>query len=191
MSLEIEPRGCKQPIKAPRKWPDAKLKSPGVKPRSLLSRHIPHPLPSMSAIFASNQRLSAASGNDDSSNEQRGPSSHEHSTASILEGTTRGNTPTTPSTPLTPTAHHNSDNSVFAPVLIGGGPLVTPSSAGSSISLSPGPPVPAYTPSNRPLSPLPPPLPPRRKRESSLGDVSPKVKQAPDAPRKFRSFYFL
>lgn len=92
---------------------------------------------------------------------------------------TRGNTPTTPSTPLTPTAHNNSDNSVFAPVFIGG--LVTPSSGGS-FSLSPGPPPPPYPAPTRPLSPLPPPLPPRRKRESSLGDTSPKVKQAADAP---------
>ena len=107
---------------------------------------------------------------------------------------TRGNTPTTPSTPLTPThggglisgGNHlpmshlincSHDNSVFAPVLIGGGGLVTPSSAGSFISLSPGPPPPPYPAPTRPLSPLPPPLPPRRKRESSLGDVSPKVKQ--------------
>ena len=91
---------------------------------------------------------------------------------------TRGNTPTTPSTPLTPTTN-TSDNSVFAPVLIGG--LVTPSSCGS-FSLSPGPPPPPYPAPTRPLSPLPPPLPPRRKRESSVGDTSPKVKQAPDAP---------
>ena len=59
-SLEIEPRGCKAPVKAPRKWPDAKLKSPGIKPRSSLSRHIPHPLPSMSAIFStSSQRINS------------------------------------------------------------------------------------------------------------------------------------
>uniref|UniRef100_A0A131YWM5 Son of sevenless n=2 Tax=Rhipicephalus TaxID=426455 RepID=A0A131YWM5_RHIAP len=32
-SLEIEPRGCKQPPKFPRKWPDLPLKSPGIKPR--------------------------------------------------------------------------------------------------------------------------------------------------------------
>lgn len=59
-SLEIEPRGCKAPVKAPRKWPDVKLKSPGIKPRSSLSRHMPHPLPSMSALFtASSQRINA------------------------------------------------------------------------------------------------------------------------------------
>lgn len=38
----------------------------------------------------------------------------------------------------------------------------------------------AHSASANPL--LPPPLPPRRKRESSVGDTSPKVKQAPDAP---------
>lgn len=31
-SLEIQPRGSKQPIKASRKWPDLPLKSPGIKP---------------------------------------------------------------------------------------------------------------------------------------------------------------
>ncbi|KAL3207758.1 hypothetical protein MRX96_039526 [Rhipicephalus microplus] len=32
-SLEIKPRGCKQPPKFPRRWPDLPLKSPGIKPR--------------------------------------------------------------------------------------------------------------------------------------------------------------
>lgn len=77
------------------------------------------------------------------------------------------NTPPTPSTPLTPPHSANAtanDSSVFAHVLIPSG------------NLSPGP----FT-SINPL--LPPPLPPRsRKREQSIGDTSPKVKQAPDAP---------
>jgi len=175
-SLELEPRGCKQPLKSGRKWPDQKLKSPGIKPRSSLSRHMPHPLPSMSSLFASTQRI------PEESNERGNCVASIDSVTSGMSGMelslTRGNTPTTPSTPLTPTTHHNSDNSVFAPVLIGG--LVTPSSAGS-FSLSPGPPPPPYPAPTRPLS-LPPPLPPRRKRESSVGDTSPKVKQAPDAP---------
>ncbi|XP_058975393.1 protein son of sevenless-like [Musca domestica] len=32
-SLRIEPRGCKQPPKFPRKWSSISLKSPGIKPR--------------------------------------------------------------------------------------------------------------------------------------------------------------
>ncbi|XP_037957376.1 protein son of sevenless [Teleopsis dalmanni] len=32
-SLRIEPRGCKQPVKFPRKWASIPLKSPGIKPR--------------------------------------------------------------------------------------------------------------------------------------------------------------
>ena len=124
----MEPRGCKQPLKSGRKWPDQKLKSPGIKPRSSLSRHMPHPLPSMSSLFASTQRI------PEESNE-RTIDSVTSGISGVELSLTRGNTPTTPSTPLTPTTHHNSDNSVFAPVLIGG--LVTPSSAGS-FSLSPG-----------------------------------------------------
>ncbi|XP_067213799.1 protein son of sevenless isoform X2 [Linepithema humile] len=42
-SLEIEPRGCKQPPRFPRKWPDLNLKSPGIKARSLSGR-LPAPL---------------------------------------------------------------------------------------------------------------------------------------------------
>ena len=215
-SLEIEPRGCKTAVKAPRKWPDAKLKSPGIKPKSSLSRHMPHPLPSMSAIFSSSQRINALNSSSSSSSSTlslissamgigssssataapAGPSasalssSNQNDNQNDLGGiqqlvdvssssaNTRGNTPTTPSTPLTPSC----DSSVFAPVLIG--PLITPSSAGSPFMISPGAPPPPYPAPTRSFDPLPPPLPPRRKREPSFsstqtpnGDVSPKVKQ--------------
>ncbi|KAK8778665.1 hypothetical protein V5799_019991 [Amblyomma americanum] len=45
-SLEIEPRGCKQPPKFPRKWPDLPLKSPGIKPRLTRSAGSHQVLPS-------------------------------------------------------------------------------------------------------------------------------------------------
>ncbi|CAM1325467.1 SOS1 (predicted) [Pycnogonum litorale] len=155
-SLEIEPRNCKQPPKFPRKWPELSLKSPGIK-----VRHRQHPLP-----------LSME------------PRSHSASTQRIHEeddvvSSPQITTPPTPLTPLTPNQNIGSDNSVFAPVLIAATPsgfsYVNGNNSSVTNDLSPGP----HSTSN-PL--LPPPLPPRRKRESSAGDTSPKVKQAPDAP---------
>lgn len=86
----------------PRKFPDLPLKSPGIKPR--LSRYGNHPtsLPSESRNFSvSNQHINQ----DDDDNQ------------SFVV------TPPNPSTPLTPpfSSGLNSDHSVFAPVMIGGG----------------------------------------------------------------------
>ncbi|CAN8031631.1 unnamed protein product, partial [Ixodes persulcatus] len=90
-SLEIEPRGCRQPPKFPRKWPDLPLKSPGIKPRLTRSGGSHQVLPSWGGAPAP-------------------PSEGEDATP-----------PTSPSTPLTPPygASLHSDSSVFAPVLIG------------------------------------------------------------------------
>ncbi|XP_071441522.1 protein son of sevenless-like [Hetaerina americana] len=55
-SLQVEPRGCRQPPRFPRKWPDLSLKSPGVKARSLANR-LPHPGPLPPASQSSDQRL--------------------------------------------------------------------------------------------------------------------------------------
>ncbi|XP_043503131.1 protein son of sevenless isoform X5 [Polistes fuscatus] len=48
-SLEVEPRGCRQPPRVPRKWPDLNLKSPGIKARSL-SGKLPAPLQAASSV---------------------------------------------------------------------------------------------------------------------------------------------
>ncbi|KFM77067.1 Protein son of sevenless, partial [Stegodyphus mimosarum] len=69
--------------------------------------------------------------------------------------------------------------------MIGGGPIIQeipssyPSSPSYASSAAPPPPPP---PLPSPPSLPPPPLPPRRKRESSVGDTSPRTKQAIDAP---------
>lgn len=188
-SLEIEPRHCKQPPKFPRRWPELPLKSPGIKPRLSGRGHPPISLPGDLKIFSqSSQHLN-----------------HEE------EDSPRVLTPPTPSTPLTPPHSANtlnSDHSVFAPVIIGAGAFKsfffgmgsasTPSSfsvADSAIGPVPSSPSPStisfssiFVKNQQPPTSLPPPmhppppLPPRRKRESSLGETSPKVKQAPDAP---------
>lgn len=162
-SLEIEPRGCKPP-KFPRKWPDISLKSPGIKAR--MSGRSAHPPPPLSTDMHSFSLSTQQINQDD-----------DESTSPCIT------TPPTPSTPLTPPPHSatslNSDHSVFAPVMIGTGlsslPAMSINIAGSSNNTI----VPSL-----PLSSSlqPPPLPPRRKRELSLGDTSPKTKQAPDAP---------
>ncbi|XP_047480152.1 son of sevenless homolog 2-like [Penaeus chinensis] len=109
-----------------------------------------------------------------------------------------GGAPPTPSTPCTPPPHTVADNSIFAPVEIGPGNAIGgsslehrsgnhsgyPGGAGLPPSRHPLPPSNPHPPPP-PASPqaLPPPLPPRvRKREPSVGDTSPKVKQAQDAP---------
>ncbi|GFS46474.1 son of sevenless homolog 2 [Trichonephila inaurata madagascariensis] len=167
-SLEIEPRGCKQPPKFPRKWPDVPLKSPGIKPRLSRSGHHPNSLPTDSRSFS----ISSSQINQDDDDSQ----------SCVV-------TPPNPSTPLTPTfstGGFNSDHSIFAPVMIGSGTLAietppvnypsSPSFISNSLPSSLPPPLP-----NPPSLP-PPPLPPRRKRESSIGDTSPCTKQATDAP---------
>lgn len=57
-------------------------------------------------------------------------------------------------------------------------PITYPSSPSYSANNIPPPPPPLPSPPSLP----PPPLPPRRKRESSVGDTSPRTKQATDAP---------
>uniref|UniRef100_T1J9K9 Ras-GEF domain-containing protein n=1 Tax=Strigamia maritima TaxID=126957 RepID=T1J9K9_STRMM len=190
-SLEIEPRNCKQPSKfvinqwefrerdivghcwqgavsdvtggiphvkyiGPRRFPDSYLKSPGIKARASGRGIVPGPLPSMestSTLFRTNSRSITS--------DDREPHSPRVS-----------HTPPTPSTPLTPphsaTSINSVDNSIFANVLIS-------PTGGATTTLSPGPMMTAP-------NPLPPPLPPRKTREPSIGDTSPKQKQASDAP---------
>ncbi|XP_043192883.1 son of sevenless homolog 2-like isoform X2 [Amphibalanus amphitrite] len=141
-SLTIEPRGCRVPPKFPRQWDGISLRSPGIKARR---SNVPHPLPSMRHTPS---RIAEEANNNNPE-------------------TPRVLTPPTPSTPCSPPHTANSDNSVFAPVVLGTASSNCSSGYGTLTSLPP---------------PLPPPLPPRRKRELSLADVSARVQQAPDAP---------
>ncbi|KAK0167272.1 hypothetical protein PV327_004694 [Microctonus hyperodae] len=207
-SLEVEPRGCRQLPRVPRKWPELNLKSPGIKARSM-SGKLPAPLQAV----ASSVRL--------------------HDPAP--EFTPQPELPETP--PHTSqTMLHSSDHSVFAPVLLGGtvpppgspGPLsmsgLSLSSPGNSPQLgspghlpsshhqpqithfgfnsgtigvmgslaglpssagSPGGALPTPTsPSHVSIAQPPPPLPPRchRRRESSISESPQQARQAPNAP---------
>ncbi|XP_024936708.1 protein son of sevenless isoform X2 [Cephus cinctus] len=207
-SLEVEPRGSRQPQRVPRKWPDLNLKSPGIKARSL-SGKLPAPLQAV----ASSVRL--------------------HDPAP--EAPPPPELPETPPHTSQIMAPHTGDHSVFAPVLLGGtgpppgspGPLsmsgLSIGSPGSSPQLgspghlppphhqpqtthfgfnsgtigvmgaltglsssgSPGAPMPPPpSPSHIPASQPPPPLPPRshRRRESSVSESPQQARQAPNAP---------
>lgn len=164
-SREIEAKNCKKPPTKERQWPTLNLRSPGIRPRN--TRNVPHPLDMFANLNKPNKLGDGADGDDH-----------------ML-------TPTSPSTtaPSTPSQSPlgNTDNCVFVTVEIGRTdfpsiqpiqrPLPTP-------LLPPVAPAPA-APTPLPLPPAasnPPPLPPRTKRLTSLGDTSPKVKQAPDAP---------
>ncbi|EZA51345.1 protein son of sevenless isoform X2 [Ooceraea biroi] len=202
-SLEIEPRGCRQPPRFPRKWPELNLKSPGIKARSLSGR-LPTPLHAVTSSI----RL------------------HDPP----VEAPAPTELPETPPHGSQIGVPHTGDHSVFAPVLLGnvpppgspsppsiswlsitssnnspqmGSPGHFPSthqqhtcfgfnsstmsltSSIAGLSLSSGSPSAMATPpspGNVPPS-QPPPLPPRsRRRESSFSESSQQMRQAPNAP---------
>nr|XP_050847425.1 protein son of sevenless isoform X7 [Vespula vulgaris] len=93
-SLEVEPRGCRQPPRVPRKWPDLNLKSPGIKARSL-SGKLPAPLQAV----ASSVRL--------------------HDPPPEVPPPPPPELPETPPHTSQVTVPHTGDHSVFAPVLLG------------------------------------------------------------------------
>lgn len=126
-SLEIEPRGCKQPPKFPRKWPDLPLKSPGIKPRLTRSGGSHQVLPSWGGGHA--------------------PSEGEDATPPT--------SPSTPLTPPYGSSL-NSDSSVFAPVLIGAALSPATPSAPPSHPPPPPPPLCPNLPPLLPPPPLPP-----------------------------------
>ncbi|XP_018375148.1 PREDICTED: protein son of sevenless isoform X2 [Trachymyrmex cornetzi] len=174
-SLEIEPRGCRQPPRFPRKWPELNLKSPGIKART----GRPAPL----HVVTSNIRLHDSSADT---------LSHE-----LPE--------TPPHGPQFTTVPHIVDHSVFAPVMFPAAPLPaspSPSVSMSALSIasssspqSPGPffthqsgsPSAIPTPSSPDIPPnqSPPPLPPRipsKRRENSCSESPQQVKQVPNRP---------
>ncbi|XP_015185828.1 PREDICTED: protein son of sevenless isoform X3 [Polistes dominula] len=92
-SLEVEPRGCRQPPRVPRKWPDLNLKSPGIKARSL-SGKLPAPLQAASSV-----RL--------------------HDPPPEVPPPLPPELPETPPHTSQVAIPHTGDHSVFAPVLLG------------------------------------------------------------------------
>nr|XP_018917861.1 PREDICTED: protein son of sevenless isoform X2 [Bemisia tabaci] len=176
-SLEIEPRNLTRQEfkdkgdKAPRRWPDLNLKSPGIKPKNLPGRsHPPIPLPSLTPHLVSGPR-------------------------SAGEGEETPRTPLTTPPPVSSihsAAQSSSNFSVFASILLGSSssnlssgqqsPGVSSNNGStgqfspSSGSVSPGvaPPTlpPSLPPATTPPPFLPPPLPPRRRRESSISEIS-------------------
>lgn len=166
-SKEIEPKNCKKPPIKERRWHNSYLKSPGIKPRN--KGMVPNPLP---GIFLPSER---------------GPKLAEGAEGDDTMTSSTPNTPSSPSLPQHQPAHISVDQSIFATVELGTGNMMSTDYRGmmsgfSSTFLPPQAPPPPPTSSQAPQAP-PPPLPPRvRKREPSVGDTSPKVKQAPDAP---------
>ncbi|KAK3580871.1 hypothetical protein CHS0354_032932 [Potamilus streckersoni] len=148
-SLEIEPRGCKQPPKFARKT-QYSLKSPGTKP---MSRH--SAITSRSHTFT----FSSFSGGYTRMEEDQDGSSLNNCT-----------TPPTPTTPISPSATSLASDAVFASVSIGQGNVSTNTSnvpTGDLISI-----VSSIGDEESVGQLQPPPLPPRRRnRDSTNSDV--------------------
>ncbi|CAL8111020.1 unnamed protein product [Orchesella dallaii] len=168
-SQEIEPRGVKQVTKFSRKWPELNLKSPGIKPRHLPGKSHPAPLLPFSSTSTSQFSLHSSSSRMTLDSELD----------CVLNNHTPSKTLTPSSNPsATSPEDHFFEHSVFAPVLIGQHsiPSASPketsnlhSQFGSGI----------LSPSNC----NPPPLPPRRTRDSSISDsASPRVNDDPPPP---------
>ncbi|XP_003486811.1 protein son of sevenless isoform X1 [Bombus vosnesenskii] len=207
-SLEVEPRGCRQPPRVSRKWPDLNLKSPGIKARSL-SGKLPAPLQAV----ASSVRLHDPPPEAPPPELPETPPHASHITVShigdhtvfapvLLGGTAQppgspgplsmsglsisspGSSPQLGSPGHLPIPHHQSQNSHFGfnsgTIGVMGALTGMPSSGGSPGAAIPPPPSPSHVPPCQP----PPPLPPRshRKRESSISESPQQARQAPNAP---------
>ncbi|RZB58806.1 son of sevenless, partial [Asbolus verrucosus] len=194
-SLEIEPRGCKQVLKFPRKWPHLNLKSPGIKSKSA-SKQLATAVNNAinSTLNSSNIR------SDDSKSEDSSKSDNEFSVFAPVQLGTGQNSPTL--SPVSPAAsntimswfqpNHSRSPSVGSnmsnvsaishrnvpppPQLPTKSSHYSQSSTGGSNSsgphspASPGPHLLSYEPNSPRLPvtppPAPPPLPPRRRRNS-------------------------
>lgn len=206
-SLEIEPRGCRQPPRVPRKWPDLNLKSPGIKARSL-SGKLPAPLQAV----ASSVRLHDHPSEAPPPELPETPPHTSHVTIShvvdhsifapvLLGGTAQsgspgpfnmsglsisspGSSPQLGSPGHLSVPHYQPQNSLFgfnsATIGVMGALTGIPSSGGSPGAVMPPPPSPGHVPPSQP----PPPLPPRshRKRESSINESLQQARQALNAP---------
>ncbi|XP_057317844.1 protein son of sevenless [Microplitis mediator] len=204
-SLELEPRGCRQPLRVHRKWPDLNLKSPGIKARSMSGKSLA-PLQAM----ASSVKLHDPTPEPPPELPETPPHtsqnmihSSDHSVfAPVLLGSTGpppgspgplsmsglslgspGNSPQLGSPGHLP-SHHQPQTTHFGfnsgTINVMGALAGLPSSSSSPGAALPTPP----SPSHMPLSQPPPPLPPRchRRRESSISESPQQARQAPNAP---------
>ncbi|XP_076042569.1 son of sevenless homolog 2-like isoform X2 [Oratosquilla oratoria] len=194
-SKEIEPKNCKKALLKERRWPHLSLKSPGIKPRS--NRIVPNPInvftpklneegedttPMLTPPTPSTPRTPPLTGPRTPPHTAPAASNH-----SIFANVEIGQNAVAVGLPS------REGNSMSSTVMGTVPPAVPVVAAASSVqSMNPvmmlAPPAPllimsAPPPVPHPHAQGPPPLPPRgRKREPSVGDTSPKVKQAPDAP---------
>lgn len=209
-SLEIEPRGCKQLPKFPRKWPHLNLKSPGIKPKRSAGSVVANAVNTMSSTIKS----------DDSKSEDSSKSDNDFSVfAPVQLGTGQNsptlspNSPAAPSNPLMNWFNHTRSPSVSSVVSTTSyrpartsesGPTMQShlphrhthstsstgapgSPSGPHTPTSPGPHPPSSGEPNSPRlpptpPPPPPPLPPRRRRDSPEISSPQQAKQASDAP---------
>ncbi|XP_071573969.1 protein son of sevenless isoform X1 [Temnothorax nylanderi] len=199
-SLEIEPRGCRQPPRFPRKWPELNLKSPGIKARS---GRLPAPLHVVASSVRLHDSLADTFPHELPETPPHGsqitvPHIVDHSVfAPVLFATVPPPASPSPpsmsaisiasssSSPQSPvhffTPHHQSNHFIFNTSTIN-----SMISATTCLPLPGGSPSAIPTPSspnNIPPSQLPPPLPPRTKpRENSCSGSPQQAKQAPNAP---------
>ncbi|KAL1502670.1 hypothetical protein ABEB36_007783 [Hypothenemus hampei] len=204
-SLEIEPRGCRQLPKFPRKWPQFNLKSPGIKPKRSASSVVANAVNTMSNTIKS----------DDSKSEDSSKSDNDFSVFAPVQFCTGQSSPTlSPNSPAAPSnllmnwLSHTRSSSVSSVISTASYRPARSSDSGSSMSVhlpqrytfstsstgapnspggiphtptSPHPPSSAEPNSPR-LPPTPPPLPPRRRRDSPEISSPQQSKQAADAP---------
>ncbi|XP_063972352.1 protein son of sevenless isoform X1 [Diachasmimorpha longicaudata] len=207
-SLELEPRGCRQPLRAPRKWPDLNLKSPGLKPRSL-SGKLPAPLQAVASSVRLHDPTPEVHPELPESPHTIQSSAHigDHSVfAPVLLGSgtsgaapgspgplsmsglslgSPGNSPQLGSPGHLPSAYHQQPQATHFGFNSGTIGVMGALTGLSSSSGSPGAPLPLPpSPSHASPSKPPPPLPPRyhRRRESSISESPHQARQAPNAP---------
>lgn len=184
-SLEIEPRGAKQPIKGERRYRHINLKSPGIKQLPSLNSS------TMTSAFAKeflsnhHHQASSASYTGGPSGCSSNPQTPNHSASSPTSTIFFPNNKSPPAVP--PLV--DSDKTVFAPVLIGGGCSSSSATKVNSLYLLDNPHAnlanfrPIHSLSNfsissnpvmsssQPTGNRPPPIPPRHHRSSFSADI--------------------
>nr|XP_022906385.1 protein son of sevenless isoform X2 [Onthophagus taurus] len=205
-SIEIEPRGSKQVPKFPRKWPHLSLKSPGTKASNRRIKELANITATTTAIVNSTvQKIEEKI--VDGGEEKKSADKTDNSDISVFapvqiptagcqsSPTLSPNSPAATSFPPFTHSRHPSICSVTSQfthrtsISSNSQPLPPKNSTGSPgphSPASPGPHFPLSAISGEPISPhipsTPPPVPPRRRRDSPEISSPQQLKQAPDAP---------